>query len=75
MPFTFKKQQNKKDEPFTLWFWINVHHTTLGDGLPTTEKQQWKNGGGALDYLFAFGWRKLELRHRDEAVTHKRLFI
>lgn len=70
-----KKKKEKKDEPFTLWFWANVHHTTLGDGLPTTERQQWKGGGGALDYLFAFWWRKLELCRHDEAVTHKRLFI
>lgn len=64
-----------RDEPFTLWFWANVNHTTLGDGLPTTERQQWKSGGGALDYLFVFQWRKPELRRHDEAVTHKSLFI
>lgn len=70
-----KKKRKKKDELFTHWFWANAHHTTLSDGLPATEPQQWKSGRGALDYLFAFRWRKLELRRHDEAVTHKRLFI
>lgn len=36
--FTLKK---KKDESFTLWFWVNVHHTTLGDDLPTVEERRW----------------------------------
>lgn len=64
-----------RDEPFTRWFWANANHTTLGDGLPTAERLQWRSGGGALDYLFAFRWRKAELRRHDEAVTHKSLFI
>lgn len=71
-----KYVKGEGDEPFPLWFRANVDHMTFGDGLPTTEQQHWKSGeGGALDYLFAFGWRKLELCRHNETVTHKRLFI